>query len=97
MSIIGSALHITREPCTGCDVRAECLTYALNHNEPFGVWGGLSERERHRMNRARRAPRQSRPPTAGPKCGTPNGIKSHARRGERACDTCLHAARGGAA
>ncbi len=38
--------------CTGCEVRAECLAYALAHDERFGIWGGLSERERRRLKRA---------------------------------------------
>ena len=38
--------------CGGCDVRAECLAYALAHRERFGVWGGTTERERRRMRRA---------------------------------------------
>jgi WhiB family redox-sensing transcriptional regulator len=32
--------------CRSCEVRAECLEYALQHGERFGVWGGLTERER---------------------------------------------------
>ena len=31
--------------------RAECLEYALGHDERFGIWGGLSERERRRLKR----------------------------------------------
>ena len=37
--------------CTTCEVRAECLEYALEHDERFGIWGGLSERERRRLKR----------------------------------------------
>ena len=37
--------------CRGCEVRAECLEYALEHDERFGIWGGLSERERRRLKR----------------------------------------------
>src|SRR5687767_10551603 len=37
-----------------CPVRGECLDYALARNEPFGVWGGLSERERAKVRRERR-------------------------------------------
>ena len=37
--------------CVGCEVRAECLQYALDHGERFGVWGGLSERERRELGR----------------------------------------------
>ncbi|MEV8532454.1 WhiB family transcriptional regulator [Streptomyces sp. NPDC051211] len=32
--------------CADCPVRRECLTYALRAREPYGVWGGLSARER---------------------------------------------------
>jgi WhiB family redox-sensing transcriptional regulator len=34
-----------------CPVRAECLGYALEHQERYGIWGGLSERERRRLTR----------------------------------------------
>lgn len=40
-----------KQICQGCDVRAECLAYALARDERFGVWGGLSERERRRLRR----------------------------------------------
>jgi WhiB family transcriptional regulator, redox-sensing transcriptional regulator len=32
--------------CGACDVRSECLAYALRRNERFGIWGGLTEHER---------------------------------------------------
>jgi WhiB family redox-sensing transcriptional regulator len=49
--------------CAGCEVRSECLAYALAHRERFGVWGGTTERERRRMRRpvVRRAPGCRRP------------------------------------
>ena len=37
--------------CSGCEVKAECLEYALHKDERFGIWGGLSERERRRLKR----------------------------------------------
>ena len=37
--------------CATCDVSAECLEYALENDERFGIWGGLSERERRRLKR----------------------------------------------
>lgn len=38
-----------------CPVRAECLEYALVNNEGYGVFGGLSERERRLLRRQRSA------------------------------------------
>lgn len=37
--------------CRGCPVRPECLEYALANDEQFGIWGGLSERERRRLTK----------------------------------------------
>ena len=48
----GGSTREAKKICTGCEVRAECLTYALAHDERFGIWGGLSERERRRLKRA---------------------------------------------
>lgn len=38
--------------CKGCPVRAECLTWAMNEHESFGVWGGFSYRSRTKMMRS---------------------------------------------
>lgn len=35
--------------CKGCPVAAECLSYALNNNEKFGVWGGFTVRRRRKL------------------------------------------------
>lgn len=37
--------------CSRCDVRAECLEWALATREPYGVWGGMGERERRKLLR----------------------------------------------
>ena len=37
--------------CRGCEVRGECLQYALDRDEQFGVWGGLTVRERRALKR----------------------------------------------
>jgi WhiB family redox-sensing transcriptional regulator len=34
-------------------VREDCLEYALANGEKFGIWGGMSERERRRVRRMR--------------------------------------------
>lgn len=40
--------------CRRCDVASQCLQWALEHEERFGVWGGTSESERAKLRRARR-------------------------------------------
>ncbi|GGM01369.1 hypothetical protein GCM10011594_21780 [Nakamurella endophytica] len=47
----GGSTREAKKICTGCEVRAECLSYALANDERFGIWGGLSERERRRLKR----------------------------------------------
>jgi WhiB family transcriptional regulator, redox-sensing transcriptional regulator len=47
----GGSTREAKRICSGCEVRAECLEYALAHDERFGIWGGLSERERRRVKR----------------------------------------------
>jgi WhiB family redox-sensing transcriptional regulator len=39
--------------CRACPVRTECLAHALDQRIEFGVWGGLTERERRALLRAR--------------------------------------------
>ena len=47
----GGSTREAKKVCRSCEVRAECLEYALGHDERFGIWGGLSERERRRLRR----------------------------------------------
>ena len=47
----GGSTREAKRVCVGCEVRAECLDYALANDERFGIWGGLSERERRRLKR----------------------------------------------
>ena len=48
----GGSTREAKRVCQSCDVRAECLEYALANDERFGIWGGLSERERRRVKRS---------------------------------------------
>jgi WhiB family redox-sensing transcriptional regulator len=52
----GGSTREAKRICIGCPVREECLDYALEHDERFGIWGGLSERERRALKRGDRGP-----------------------------------------
>jgi WhiB family redox-sensing transcriptional regulator len=47
----GGSTREAKKVCLTCDVRQECLEYALEHDERFGIWGGLSERERRKLKK----------------------------------------------
>jgi WhiB family transcriptional regulator, redox-sensing transcriptional regulator len=47
----GGSTREAKRVCVSCEVRAECLEYALANDERFGIWGGLSERERRRLKK----------------------------------------------
>jgi WhiB family redox-sensing transcriptional regulator len=49
--------------CRRCDVREECLAWALESGQDYGVWGGLSEDER-RAQKRRNAQAKVRPSPA---------------------------------
>ncbi len=40
--------------CAGCEVRAQCLQFALDNGERVGIWGGLGPKERELLNRGKR-------------------------------------------
>ena len=47
----GGSTREAKKVCLSCDVRSECLEYALAKDERFGIWGGLSERERRKLKK----------------------------------------------
>jgi WhiB family transcriptional regulator, redox-sensing transcriptional regulator len=47
----GGSTREAKRICLGCEVKDRCLEYALANDERFGIWGGLSERERRRLKR----------------------------------------------
>ena len=49
----GAAQNRAKAVCTGCPVRTECLADALDNRIEFGVWGGMTERERRALLRRR--------------------------------------------
>ena len=51
--VTGAAQNRAKALCMGCPVRVECLADALDNHVEFGVWGGMTERERRALLRRR--------------------------------------------
>ncbi len=49
----GASTRTAKAICRECIVREECLEFAIVNSEKFGIWGGLSERERRKIRRER--------------------------------------------
>ncbi|RBP98106.1 WhiB family transcriptional regulator [Bifidobacterium aemilianum] len=47
----GGSTRDAKQVCAECEVREECLIWAVDHDERFGIWGGMSERERRRYKK----------------------------------------------
>lgn len=47
----GGSTREAKKICASCEVRQQCLDYALANDERFGIWGGLSERERRKLRK----------------------------------------------
>jgi WhiB family redox-sensing transcriptional regulator len=55
----GGSVREAKKVCMACPVRAECLEWALDTGERYGIWGGLSERERRKVKKQRDAAKQA--------------------------------------
>ncbi len=49
----GASTRKAKAICAACEVKAECLESAIVNGEKFGIWGGMSERERRRVRKQR--------------------------------------------
>ena len=49
----GAAQQIAKQVCVGCPVIAECLADSLDNHTEFGVWGGMTERQRRALLKRR--------------------------------------------
>ena len=47
----GGSTRDAKKVCGACPVKQQCLEYALANDERFGIWGGMSERERRRLRK----------------------------------------------
>jgi WhiB family transcriptional regulator, redox-sensing transcriptional regulator len=95
----GESTKPAKDICRRCDVQVECLFFAMQNREIFGIWGGKSERERRALRK--RYPmldidgnvRSERGPMPGQpfEHGDINGYRTHLRRGEEPCADCRRA------
>lgn len=88
----GGTTRPAKRVCRECDVRSECLLFALANGERYGIWGGLSERERRRIleptGHRRRGDKRPRvhlcqEPGCDYAAPTPGALDSHRRRAHR--------------
>ena len=49
----GASTRRAKSICAACEVQADCLEFAIVQGEKFGIWGGMSERERRKVRRER--------------------------------------------
>jgi WhiB family redox-sensing transcriptional regulator len=49
----GAAQQVAKKVCLGCPVIAECLADSLDNHTEFGVWGGMTERQRRALLKRR--------------------------------------------
>jgi len=61
----GASTREAKDVCRACVVRMDCLEFALQNGEKFGIWGGMSERERRRIRRQRALERAAAAAQAG--------------------------------
>ena len=49
----GASTRKAKGICAACQVQVDCLEFAVTKSEKFGIWGGLSERERRKIRKQR--------------------------------------------
>jgi WhiB family redox-sensing transcriptional regulator len=93
----GGSTREAKRVCQACPVRAECREYALETDQRFGIWGGLSEQERRRARRGEVARIDEKTCT---KCAQAKPLSEfHRRHGHRTgryesrCKACRNASR----
>jgi WhiB family transcriptional regulator, redox-sensing transcriptional regulator len=70
---------LAKRVCNACPVQKECLDWACEENEPFGIFGGRSPRERRHIKKG---------VTDWKVCGSRQGIKEHNTKEEPLCPAC---------
>jgi hypothetical protein len=79
------AINFAKKICGLCDVKSECLQFAIQVGDSFGIWGGLPPRERSKLGK-RLGIRRSAPVEDWH--GSEAGAKRHYRAGTKVCPDC---------
>ena len=79
----GGSTRQAKELCKGCPVQFQCLQYALDHGERYGIWGGVSERDRRKLI-DQRTPREQ----AGQWCRRGHDLSVEGRSPAGRCRQC---------
>lgn len=80
----GESTASAKEICGRCEIRVDCLDWAVATGERFGIWGGASERER-RMIRTRRRLGTPEIPESPPICACCGVVFRPRRKDQRFC------------
>ena len=75
----GQSTRKAKQVCRGCEVRTECLAFALESRQKYGIWGGLTGEERRAYMRrtstnARRAKKRQELEEARETYGKPGHV-----------------------
>ncbi|MGA0895463.1 MAG: WhiB family transcriptional regulator [Ilumatobacteraceae bacterium] len=84
----GTNIANAKAVCQGCEVRSECLEFAIAHREKIGIWGGTTPKERRAIISERGLPETLPQPIEH---GTWQGYVAEIRRGIPTCSLCRHA------
>lgn len=55
----GMSFYAARRVCASCPVVAQCLEYAIENREEYGLWGGTTPKQRATLTTTGRAARQA--------------------------------------
>ena len=67
-----ATLKVVKSICGKCPVQLECLEYAMENDEEFGIWGGLTRKQRISLKQSRKTNAQSNTTLVPGQYSTPN-------------------------